>query len=94
MQFNGPEYVPERDQARLTSQMESIKKLMSDGKWRSLLSIAEETGFTTSSISAQLRHLRKERFGGHTVLRHHVKNGLYIYQLILNENMNEVPGEA
>jgi len=56
---------------------------MRDGNWRTLPQIHAATGEPEASISAQLRHLRKERFGGHTVNRRHIENGLFEYQLIL-----------
>lgn len=83
--FNGPDYVPEFDQERLTGQIERIYKLMIDGKWRTLEEIQNKTGDPQASISAQLRHLRKERFGNHTVKkrrRGEPKNGLFEYQLL------------
>lgn len=83
--FNGADYVPERDNARLINQHQTIFNLMKDGNWRTLSRISKVTGFPESSISAQIRHLRKARFGGHTVNRRHVKNGLYEYQLQVNE---------
>ena len=82
--FNGSDYVPERDDARLTNQLKRIKALMSDGSWRTLNQISLETGDPPASVSAQLRHLRKRRFGEHTVNKHYVGSGLYEYQLILN----------
>jgi len=83
LRFNGPEYVPARDNVRLGTQIMKIKELMKDGVWRSLQDIERLTGEPQASISAQLRHLRKERFGGHTVNRRHVKGGLFEYQLII-----------
>ncbi|MCP5014291.1 MAG: hypothetical protein GY938_03300 [Ketobacter sp.] len=56
---------------------------MKDGKPRTLREIANRTGDPEASVSAQLRHLRKERFGGHTVKREHINNGLYSYELIV-----------
>jgi hypothetical protein len=40
---------------------------MSDHQWRTLDEIADVTGDPHASISAQLRHLRKPRFGGYLV---------------------------
>ena len=79
--FNGPEYVKERDNPRLTGQIKRIYDLMKDGRWRTLAQIEHATLDNQASISAQLRHLRKERFGGHTVNRRHVAGGLFQYQL-------------
>jgi hypothetical protein len=35
--------------------------------WRSLAEIARATRYPEASVSAQLRHLRKSRFGGYRV---------------------------
>ena len=35
------------------------------------------------ALAAQLRHLRKERFGAHTIDRKHMGKGLYRYRLII-----------
>ena len=56
-----------RDCDRLCIQIDHIYELMSDGEWRTLAEIEETTGYPQASISAQLRHLRKLRFGGHVV---------------------------
>ena len=81
--FNGADYQPDRDNGRLTGQLLRIFDYMKDGQWRTLSQIATATGDPEPSISAQLRHLRKDRFGGHTVNREYVDNGLYRYQLIV-----------
>lgn len=86
MRFNGPAYDHARDSARLGSQLLRVKHAMRDGRWRSLSHIAELTGDPEASISAQLRHLRKPRFGGHTVERRHVAGGLFEYRLLLQED--------
>jgi hypothetical protein len=81
--FDGADYQPERDHERLAGQLQAIYDLMKDGKHRTLHEIAAAVKAPESSVSAQLRHLRKERFGGHTVNRRHVGNGLYDYQLVV-----------
>lgn len=83
--FDGPTYDPARDKVRLTGQLERIFDLMKDGSWRTLSAIATRTGEPAPSISAQLRHLRKKRFGGHTVEKRHVGHGLFEYRLIVQE---------
>lgn len=83
--FNGPEYDPEHDHARLTGQILRVWTLMRDGEWRTLQEIADLTGDPHASISAQLRHLRKKRFGEHTIdrrVRGDRSNGLFEYRLI------------
>ena len=83
--FNGSDYVPDRDNVRLAGQIQRVYLAMKDGKWRTLAQIEQITGDPQPSISAQLRHLRKKRFGEHQVNKFHVGNGLYQYQLILNK---------
>jgi len=83
--FDGDDYVPPRDNPRLTRQYERIFTLMRDGVWRTLAEIESLTGDPPASISAQLRHMRKARFGQHTLNRRHLgepRHGLYEYQLI------------
>lgn len=85
--FNGPDYVPELDHARLTGQIERVFECMKDSEWRTLDEIARITGDPHASISAQLRHLRKTRFGEHVVnkqRRGDRTNGLFEYQLVPN----------
>jgi hypothetical protein len=85
LRFNGADYDRSRDDARLTGQILRVWNCVSDGKWKTLRQIAQETGDPEASISAQLRHLRKPRFGGYTVEREYIDNGLYKYRLIPKE---------
>lgn len=88
--FNGPEYDYERDHQRLSGQYRDIFNLMRDQEWRTLPEIARLTGHPEASISAQLRHMRKPRFGLHTVNRRHISHGLFEYQLVVNRSRVEV----
>lgn len=81
--FDGADIVHSRDAARLAGQIDRVYNAMQFGHWFSLRQIASLTGDAEASISAQLRNLRKARFGGHTINRRHVKNGLYEYQLAM-----------
>lgn len=83
LRFAGSDYKPERDNIRLGAQLERIFNLMKDGAWRTLEEIELKTGDPQASISAQIRHLKKQRFGGHTVNKEYVGNGLFKYQLIV-----------
>lgn len=85
LRFNGSDYIPARDNVRLGKQITKIFDLMKDGVFRSLQEIESITGEPQASISAQLRHLRKKRFGEHTVNKRHEGNGFYRYQLIINQ---------
>ena len=67
--------------ARARTQIEVIRDVMlsaaecansfgvPDGGWMTLREIAELTAYAEPSVSAQLRRLRKPRFGGFTVER-------------------------
>jgi len=81
--FDGPCYSPV-DKARLTGQILRVYNLIRDGKWRTLVEIAQATGDPESSVSAQLRHLRKEKFGAYDIekrARGNRADGLYEYRL-------------
>ncbi len=82
--FDGPAYDPKYDHQRLTGQIKRVFSLMADQRWRTLQEIADATGDPHASISAQLRHLRKERFGAHVVNRRargDRSHGLFEYQV-------------
>ena len=83
--FNGPAYDPAIDKARLTGQIKRIYSLMQDQAWRTLQEIASITGDPPASISAQLRHLRKRRFGSYIVERQRrgePLHGLFEYRVL------------
>ena len=83
LRFNGPAYDPRRDNARLGAQYLRVFHLMADAQWRTLAEIAAVTGDPPASVSAQLRHARKARFGGHTVERRYEGSGLFAYRLLV-----------
>jgi len=79
--YDGPEYVPERDHARMKGQTLRVYEVMKDGLWHTVEEISAITGDPQASVSAQLRHLRKPRFGGHIVNRRSRKGQLFEFQL-------------
>ena len=86
--FNGPVYEPEFDKARLTGQILRVFDCMCDRRWRTLPEIERATGDPQASISAQLRHLRKDKFGNHVVDKRPLgerSDGLWEYRLLINE---------
>jgi len=78
--FDGPDDPGKA--VRLHAQQLRILAVMGDGNWRTLQEIADRTNDPTPSISAQLRHLRKRRFGSHVVEKRHVGCGLYEYRVV------------
>lgn len=87
--FDGADYVHAEDYSRLKSQYDRVFALMRDGQWRTLEGISELTGDPVASVSAQLRHMRKPRFGAHTVERRYMDRGLYVYRVIENTSARE-----
>ena len=89
--FDGPVYEQAKDLARLTGQIRRVYQILLIGHWLTLEEIAERTrreenwrGDPEASISAQIRHLRKARFGGHTIAkrrRDRATSGLWEYRL-------------
>jgi len=67
----GPSYDPAVDGARVGKQMGDIFAYLTiharHGHWRTLAEMRADTGYPEASISAQLRHLRKARFGAHVI---------------------------
>lgn len=82
MRFDGKTIVPQRDNERLGEQFVKVKSLMLDGMWRTLEQIAEAVGAPAPSVSARLRDLRKERFGGYQVERRYIAKGLFEYRIV------------
>lgn len=85
IKFNGSNYDPAHDQKRLSKQIGRVYGAMIDGGWLTLDEIHQVTGDPQASISAQLRHLRKERFGSYSVEKRHrgeKSHGLYEYRLL------------
>lgn len=79
--FNGSDYDHDRDAPRLTEQIQRVFTVLSDRNWHALSQIAGITGDPEASISAQIRHLRKSRFGGWAIEKKHASHGLYLYRL-------------
>lgn len=81
LRFDGETFDASRDGARLSSQLERVQVLMTDGRWRTLASIAAAVGGSEPAVSARLRDLRKPRFGGLLVERRYVGEGLWEYRV-------------
>ena len=90
--FDGAVFDPALDQNRLTKQLGRVFDLMRDGHWRTLQDIARATGDPESSISGQLRHLRKPRFGSYVVEKRRLgipESGCFEYRLLAGEGDHE-----
>lgn len=83
--FDGDTYEPELDFRRLYGQLMRVRMLMEDGVWRTIPQINAVVTGSAQAISARLRDLRKEKYGGRTVERRYVARGLYEYRLVPKE---------
>lgn len=79
--FDGETFGPDEDAERLTSLLERVRERMSDGRWYTLKRLCELCGGSEASVSARVRDLRKERFGGHMIERQRTEGGLYVYRM-------------
>lgn len=75
MSTYGPAYNEELDGERIATQLDVIKHFMLAGGWRTLKQISLATRAPEASASAQLRHLKKSRFGGYDVQKRRKNNG-------------------
>lgn len=80
--FDGDTYDHNRDGDRLSRQLDAVRSLMLDGQWRTLGEITANVGAPQASVSARLRDLRKPKFGGFTVEREYVGDGLFKYRVV------------
>lgn len=86
-QFDGETFDSKLDGARLGSQLKAVEQVLLDGGWHTIPQIALQLrkrtiACTEPSISARIRDLRKERFGGYTVARRRAdKDGLFEYRI-------------
>lgn len=77
----GPAYVKSLDGKRIKKQHEVIRDFMLGNGWKTLSEIETVLGYPQASISAQLRHLRKDRFGGFTVDKRRRTVGTWEYHV-------------
>jgi len=64
----GPAFDEKQDGARIRGQLETIRQYMLSSKqWLTLAEIEAHLGYPQASISADLRHLRKEEHGYYDV---------------------------
>jgi hypothetical protein len=86
----GPAYDERVDGQRLKTQRDHIRDVMLGvDQHLSLQQIAAMTGYPEASVSAQLRHLRKPRFGGYRVLKRRRADdgGTWEYRVLPKEEL-------
>ena len=83
LRFDGSDYDHKRDGIRLTGQLERVFDVMKSGEWITLRQLADRSRCPEASASAQLRNLRKERFGSFLVEKKYDHMGVFFYRLKL-----------
>lgn len=82
--FDGKTYDPAMDHDRLKKQLGRVFVALSAGEWLTLAELEAQTGDPQASISARLRDLRKQKFGGYAIARRPRgarESGLFEYRL-------------
>jgi hypothetical protein len=86
--FDGVTFDHDLDHPRLTGQLARVFRILSGGEWWTIPGIERATaarGFHDSpqAISARIRDLRKEKFGGFTVEHRRIRrSGLWEYRIV------------
>jgi len=91
----GPTYEAAVDGDRIRTQMDVVKGFMLRATtWMTLAEIEDALEFPQASLSAQLRHLRKPRFGGYDVRKRRRSPGTWEYRVLPGEKTQpELPWE-
>ena len=79
LDFDGTAYEADKDQVRLTAQMKDVHAVLLCGSWHTVDEIHDSTGHPHNSVSAQIRNLRKSRFGGYSITGRY-RNGTRIFE--------------
>lgn len=76
-------YVHPDDVARLETQLERVRHVLLavKGRWVTLGALRSVVGGSDSGVSARVRDLRKAQFGGYTVERRRLPNGVWQYRI-------------
>ncbi len=67
---------------KLTGDLKRVFDILSKGGAHLVSDIARDLNLPACSVSAQIRHLRKPKFGGFTVKRISLTKGLSAYQMV------------
>ena len=76
------------DVVRLNKQQARVWAILKDEQWHTLYELAEWCGVPPQSVSARIRDLRKDKYGGHTVERESLGRGLFRYRLKINPTIH------
>ena len=88
---DGETFNHDRDSIRLDGQALDVWSLMADGEWHTPSEIEKRTGHNWAAASARLRDFRKSKFGGSTVDRMNIGNGVFAYRLTASPRVSKAP---
>jgi biotin operon repressor len=81
--IDGAFYSPSLDEQRLTTQMERVRRELADGRWHTAQYVADRTHAPLTSVSTQIRNLRKKENGGYVIeTRRDGDTGLFLYRMV------------
>lgn len=79
----GPAYDKTRDGPRLRHQHERIRDwMLAQSGWKTLAEIRAALCYPESSVSAQLRHLRKAKYGSYRIEKRRRHGGTWEYRVL------------
>ena len=97
LHFDGETYSAAEDGERLATQLRRVYQAFRSGEWWTLARLAKYVGGSEAGVSARIRDLRKERFGGHLIDRRRIPDsrGLWEYRMVDNiARPDETPEES
>ena len=81
--FDGETYDRKLDHKRLSGQLGKVHHALSGGSWWTLRQLANLTSAPEASVSARIRDLRKEKFGGYKIKTCRFAGGLWKYRMVM-----------
>lgn len=83
MPFDGETYSRQLDFDRLKGQLDRVREAMRRWpRWWTIAELRQVAGGSEAGISARIRDLRKEKFGGHRIERKRNDAGLWWYRMV------------
>lgn len=80
--FDGETFDRAHDGPRLKGQLAKVRDVMVGGEWVTLKDLAFQVKGSEAGVSARIRDLRKEKFGGYTIERRRLAGGLWEYRML------------
>jgi hypothetical protein len=69
-------------QTKTSQQLVRVFNALTDGGWHTLAALGKRVNAPTQSVSARLRDLRKDKFGGNTIERRRANPTTFVYRFV------------